>query len=156
MLILLSFFVDFWVEANRNFFSQFFAICFIYFHISEQQPCFFLGSWSPIETFSDLEGAGADEVLTWVSTPGFDPDPKVGVFPFFTPLWDFRFPFELFSRGSRSLDSREFSASNSFAFSALAFNNREKSFNLPSFHKVKISSASWLSSPSGRKGLSQP
>ena len=38
----------------------------------------------------------------------------------------------------------------------LAFKSNEKSLSLPSFHSLKISSASWLSSPSGRKGLSQP
>ena len=111
--------------------------CFIHFHMREQQPCFFLGS----------------------SIPGlaFLPSAFLDCWPFLMKV--LAEPFWVVSKGSWQSFSSLFSivvSASCWSCSSLAFKSRETSFSLPSFHSLKISLASWLSSPSGRKGLSQP
>ena len=129
--------------------APFIRPCLHYFHISEQQPCFFLGSSpDPILTFSDLKGC------CWAAIELFEESTKFLDWPF----WGVPF----FSKGSFAMAFVVLSTSSSLSWSGLlfppppAFKSNEKSLSLPSFHSLRISSASWLSSPSGRKGLSQP
>ena len=112
-----------------------------YFHMSEQQPLFFLGSASKL-TFSAFEG-WLEAIIDLTSV-------------FLLPL----IPFWWLNKGSQSLWFLSFFISSvalkseSVASSSSASDSNLK--GLPSFHSLNISSASALNSPSGRKGLSQP